>query len=186
MDIRSTKFHSRLQIHQRKSHGWKLRQDGHQPKELKKNQRCNRQNIHSLPNILKAYCANVHQDKPRPANTVGTDSLKLSIDTRQALGTRPTYEDQNHAETHGGGRRRHRVGGGGGYWRATPKWLFRPNWLHAGRCKGAALSMTERSASKAEGSARYASKVNAWRSGNPSRKRHIPSKESIIAVNDYS
>ena len=82
--------------------------------------------MYSLLNILKAYYANVHQDKPRPTNTDGTDRLQLSrescslsvssvatlrrvaerhrfalcLDTRQTLGKSPTYEDQNHVETH--------------------------------------------------------------------------------------
>jgi hypothetical protein len=44
-------------------------------------------NIHSLLNILKAYYAKTHQDKPSPTNTDGTVRLQLVVHTRQALGT---------------------------------------------------------------------------------------------------
>jgi hypothetical protein len=57
-------------------------------------------NIHSLLNILKAYNANVHQDKPRPANTDSMARLQLAVDTRQALGKRPACEHQSHKELH--------------------------------------------------------------------------------------
>jgi hypothetical protein len=57
-------------------------------------------NIHSLLNILKAYYANVHQDKQRPANTHSSARLQLAVDTRQALGKRPACEHQSHKELH--------------------------------------------------------------------------------------
>ena len=57
-------------------------------------------NIHSLLNILKAYYANVHQDKPKPVNTDGTVRLQLSADTRQVLGKHPPYEHQRPPESH--------------------------------------------------------------------------------------
>jgi ribonuclease HI len=56
-------------------------------------------NIHGLLNILKAYYANTHQDSPKPQTTEGTESLKLTIDTRQALGKRAPYTNQNGTET---------------------------------------------------------------------------------------
>jgi hypothetical protein len=46
-------------------------------------------NIHSLFNILKAYNANTHQDKPKLTDTEGTGRLQLAVDTRQTLGKRP-------------------------------------------------------------------------------------------------
>jgi hypothetical protein len=46
-------------------------------------------NIHSLLNILKAYNANTHQDKPKLTDTEGTGRLQLAVDTRQTLGKRP-------------------------------------------------------------------------------------------------
>jgi hypothetical protein len=57
-------------------------------------------NIHSLLNILKAYYANVHQDKPKPVNTDGTVRLQLSSDTRQVLGKHSPYEHQRPPESH--------------------------------------------------------------------------------------
>jgi hypothetical protein len=58
-------------------------------------------NIHkNLLNILKTYNANVHQGKPRSANTDGTDRLQLSLDTRQGLGKRPAYDDPDHVQPH--------------------------------------------------------------------------------------
>ena len=55
-------------------------------------------NIHSLLNILKVYYANTHQEEQRPMITDGAD--QHSIDIRQTLGKRPTYEDRNQAGTH--------------------------------------------------------------------------------------
>ena len=55
-------------------------------------------NIHNLLNILKTYCANTHQDKPKPPNTDGTDRLQLVIDTRKTLGKRLTYEDHTYTD----------------------------------------------------------------------------------------
>ena len=46
------------------------------------------------------YICNTHQEEQRPTITDGTDRLQLSIDTRQTLGKRPTYEDRNQAGTH--------------------------------------------------------------------------------------
>ena len=46
------------------------------------------------------YVCNTHQEEQRPTITDGTDRLQLSIDTRQTLGKRPTYEDRNQAGTH--------------------------------------------------------------------------------------
>jgi hypothetical protein len=57
-------------------------------------------NIHSLLNILKAYYANTHQDKPKPTNTDGTVRLQLDVDTRQDLGKCPPYEHQRLPESH--------------------------------------------------------------------------------------
>jgi hypothetical protein len=56
-------------------------------------------NIHGLLNILKAYYANTHQDTPKPKSNVGTEGLKLMIDTRQALGKRPPHTNQKVTET---------------------------------------------------------------------------------------
>jgi hypothetical protein len=56
-------------------------------------------NIHGLLNILKAYYANTHQDSPKPEMNEGTEGLKLMIDTRQALGKRPPYTNQNGTKT---------------------------------------------------------------------------------------
>jgi hypothetical protein len=56
-------------------------------------------NIHDLLNILKAYYANTHQDTPKSESNEGTEGLKLMIDTRQTLGNRPPYTNQNGTET---------------------------------------------------------------------------------------
>ncbi len=55
-------------------------------------------NIHDLLNILKTYYANTHQDTSKPV-TEGTEGLKLMIDTRQTLGKRPPYTNQNGTKT---------------------------------------------------------------------------------------
>jgi hypothetical protein len=57
-------------------------------------------NIHSLLNILKAYYANTHQDKPKPTNTDGTVRLQLDVDTRQDLGKCPPYEHPRIPKSH--------------------------------------------------------------------------------------
>jgi hypothetical protein len=56
-------------------------------------------NIHDLLNILKAYYANTHQDTPKLELNEGTEGLKLMIDTRQTLGKRPPYTNQDGTET---------------------------------------------------------------------------------------
>jgi hypothetical protein len=55
-------------------------------------------NIHSLFNILKAYYANTHQDPPESATNEGAVTLQLAIDTRQDLGKRPPYANQDPPE----------------------------------------------------------------------------------------
>jgi hypothetical protein len=52
-------------------------------------------NIHSLLNILKVYYVNTHQDSPKSTTCEGTDKLQLAIDTRQALGKRAPYVNQD-------------------------------------------------------------------------------------------
>ncbi len=56
-------------------------------------------NIHGLLNILKSYYTNTHQDSPKPEMNEGTEGLKLMIDTRQTLGKRPPYTNQNVTKT---------------------------------------------------------------------------------------
>jgi hypothetical protein len=47
----------------------------------------------------KGNHANTHQDTPKPKSNEGTEGLKLMIDTRQDLGKRPPYTNQNGTET---------------------------------------------------------------------------------------
>ncbi len=52
-------------------------------------------NIHSLLNILKVYYVNTHQDSLKSTMYEGTDTIQLTIDTRQALGKRPPHANQD-------------------------------------------------------------------------------------------
>ena len=100
MDYGPTELHSGLQNHKRKRHGYQPGKNRYQPKKKKKIKAATaKANIHGLLNILKAYYANTHQDPPKPELNEGTEGLKLTIDTRQALGMRPPYTNQNGTKT---------------------------------------------------------------------------------------